>query len=120
MWLERGGTKGTWCTRYGSLGGRRWAGGLGTGRHNGRLPPRGGQIIFTTHAPPLTILTCRSGCRGAVVVSNTTTTTTTRPDAPPFVLQQQQQQLLLHQTYYVLGDERVRLVSEETQYPQGL
>ena len=32
-------------------------------------PLGGGRSFFTTHAPPLTIHICRSGCRGAVVVS---------------------------------------------------
>ena len=53
MRLGRCGMKGTWCMRYGSLGGRRWAGGLGTGRHNGRPPPRGGQIILQHTHPHL-------------------------------------------------------------------
>ena len=46
------------------------------GRHDDR-PPQGGRA-FITHTPSLTIITCRWGCPGAVVVSNSTTTTTTR------------------------------------------
>ena len=43
------------------------------GRHDDR-PPQGGRA-FITHTPSLTIIICRWGCPGAVVVSNTTTTT---------------------------------------------
>ena len=43
------------------------------GRYDDR-PPQGGRA-FITHTPSLTIITCRWGCPGAVVVSNSTTTT---------------------------------------------